>query len=185
LLPPGSLRALLPFAAIAFAYVGIETALTVLAVPFATGALTLPAARGLAAISAFWSGLLAGRVGLLLLRGAIDARHLAAAGAAGAAVLAAGALARPVEIELLFGAVGLALGFVFPVLVALAGERAAEARGVAIGLVVGAGALGGFALPWLHGAIGDRGGPALAVGSLAVWSALAGAAAWLARRGER
>jgi len=48
------------------------------------------------------------------------------------------------------------------VMVALAGARAPEARGAAIGLVVGAGALGGFALPWLHGALGDLAGPALA-----------------------
>src|SRR5262245_58140032 len=183
LLPPGAASALLPFAVISFAYVGVETALTVLAVPYARLALGLPEVRGLAAISAFWGGLFAGRLGLLLARGRIDARYLAAAGAAAALILGAGVAARVAAIELLFGAVGAALGLVFPVMVALASERAAAARGMAIGLVVGAGALGGFALPWLHGALGDAGGPALGLGTLALWAALASAAAMRAQKG--
>ncbi len=185
LLPPGAARALLPFALISFAYVGVETALTVLAVPYATLALGLPEARGLAAISAFWAGLLAGRLGLLLAPGRIGPRYLVFAGAAGALVLGAGVAAAVAEVELLFAAAGATLGLVFPLLVALAGERAAAARGTAIGLVVGAGALGGFALPWLHGALGDASGPAFAVASLAPWSALAAAAAWSAGRETR
>ncbi len=183
-LPPGAARALVPFAVISFAYVGIETALSVLAVPYATRTLGQPEARGVAAISAFWAGLLAGRLALLLARGAIDARYLLGAGAAGALVLGAGVASRVAPIELLFGATGAALGLVFPLMVALAGERAVAARGTATGLVVGAGALGGFALPWLHGALGDAAGPAAAVGALAVWPALVAAAAWRARRSE-
>jgi fucose permease len=182
LLPPGAARALLPFAWISFAYVGLETALTVLAVPYATRALGLPEARGLAAISALWAGLLAGRLGLLLAPGRIDARYLAAAGAAGALVLGAGVAAGVAQLELLFFATGAALGLVFPLMVALNGERSASARGAAIGLVVGAGALGGFALPWLHGALGDAAGPAHAVGALALWAATAAAAAWHVHR---
>ena len=49
---------ILPFAAVAAAYVGAETTLTLLAVPFATAGLGLAEARGLRAISAFWLGLL-------------------------------------------------------------------------------------------------------------------------------
>jgi len=184
LLPPGAARALLPFAVISFAYVGVETALTVLAVPYASLALGLGEARGLAAISAFWGGLLAGRLGLLLARGRIDSRYLAAAGAGAALILGAGVGARIAAVELLFAGVGAALGLVFPVMVALAGERAGAARGTAIGLVVGTGALGGFALPWLHGALGDAGGPALGLGTLALWAALASAAAMRARTGQ-
>jgi FHS family glucose/mannose:H+ symporter-like MFS transporter len=173
LLPTGAARALAPFALISFAYVGVETALTVLAVPYATRTLGLPEARGLAAISAFWAGLLAGRLALLPVRGRIDARHLVFGGASGALLLGAGVAAKLAAVELLFGATGAALGFVFPVMVALAGERAGPARGTATGLVVGAGGLGGFALPWLHGALGDAVGPGVAVGALAAWSALA------------
>jgi fucose permease len=185
LLPPGALAALLPFAAIAFAYVGIETALTVLAVPYATTALGLSQARGLAAISAFWAGLLVGRLAVLAVRGSIDARHLAVAGAAGALVLALGVAAGTRAVELLFGATGACLGLVFPVMVALTGESAGTARATAIGIVVSAGALGGFALPWLHGALGDAAGPAVGVGALAVWAAVAAAAARAVRRGSR
>jgi fucose permease len=185
LLPPGAARALFPFAAISFAYVGIETALTVLAVPYATRALGLAEARGLAAISALWAGLLAGRLGLLLAPGRIDARYLVLAASAATVVLGAGVAAGRDEVEILFAAVGAALGLVFPLMVALAGERAGGARGLAIGLVVGSGALGGFALPWLHGALGDAVGPALAVGALTPWCALAAAAAWYAGRGPR
>jgi len=177
LLPPGALARLAPFAAIAFAYVGVETALTVLALPYASAALGLPHARGLAAISAFWAGLLAGRLVVLPLRGAIDARHLAAAGGAGALVLAAGVASGTRAVELVFAATGLCLGLVFPVMVALTGESAGTARATAIGLVVSAGALGGFLLPWLHGALGDVAGPGLAVGSLAAWCAVASGAA--------
>src|SRR5262245_6427567 len=164
LLPAGAARALLPFALISFAYVGMETALTVLAVPYATLALGLPEARGLAAISAFWAGLLAGRLGLLLAPGRIDARYLVLAGAAGALVLGTG-VGAGAEVEVVFAAAGVTLGLVFPLMVSLAGEQVVAARGTAIGLVVGAGALGGFALPWLHGTLGDAAGPAPAVAS--------------------
>jgi len=182
LLPAGLLRTLFPFAVISFGYVGLETALTVLAVPYATVALGLPHARGLAAISAFWAGLLLGRLAVLAVRGAIDARHLAAAGAAGALVLAAGVASGTHAIEALLAATGACLGLVFPVMVALTGEGAGSARATAIGLVVSAGALGGFLLPWLHGALGDAAGPRVAVGTLAVWAALAAAAARSVRR---
>jgi fucose permease len=181
LLPPGAARALLPFALISFAYVGVETALTVLAVPYATDAMGLAEARGVAAISAFWAGLLAGRLALLLVRGAIDARYLVFAGTAATLVLGAGTAARVAPIELFLGAAGATLGLVFPLMIALVGERAGSARGTATGLVVGAGALGGFTLPWLHGALGDAVGPGFAVGSLAAWAALLAASAWSTR----
>jgi fucose permease len=181
LLPSGATRTLLPFALISFAYVGVETALTILAVPYATGAMGLVEARGVAAISAFWAGLLAGRLALLLARGAIDARYLVFAGTAATLVLGAGTAARVAPIELFFGVAGATLGLVFPLMIALVGERAGSARGTATGLVVGAGALGGFALPWLHGALGDAVGPGFAVGSLAAWAVLLAAAARTAR----
>jgi hypothetical protein len=40
-----------------------------------------------------------------------------------------------------------------------------------VGLVVGAGSLGGFALPWLAGALGDRIGARGAVAALALAAA--------------
>ena len=39
-----------------------------------------------------------------------------------------------------------------------------------MGLVAAAGALGGFVVPWLTGALGDAAGVGIALGSLAAWS---------------
>ncbi len=176
--------ALLPFAIIGFGYVGIETAMTIFAVPYATDALQLGAERGRSAISAFWFGLFAARLALLLVRGRIDTRYLVASGLLGSAALAAGIGLGWRQSELVFASVGVALGIVFPLMIALAGERFRDARATAIGLVAGAGALGGFAIPWLHGAIGDRAGVAVALASLAFWSLVMAAAARAARRGD-
>jgi MFS family permease len=175
--------AILPFALVGFAYVGIESSLTIFAAAYASGALALPVERGLAAISAFWLGLLGGRLALLAVRRTIDARLLVGAGLFGAAVLGLGLGLRLAQLELVFAAVGLVLGFVFPVMIALAAERFPEARGTATGLVAGAAALGGFVLPWVHGALGDRGGAHAALASLAVWALVVAGAAWWAGRG--
>ncbi len=169
-----------PFALAAFAYVGIESAITVFAVPYATQAHGVDAARGLASISVFWLGLFAGRLAPAALPFAPDARWIAVGGAASAVVLAlGGGVLSP---ELVFGATGLALGCVYPLAVAIVGQRFPDARGTAAGLTAGAGALGGFVVPWLHGAIGDRFGVSAAVASLALWSLAVGGAALLVRR---
>jgi fucose permease len=160
------LRGLAPWALVCFAYVGLETALSVFAVPYARG-LGLDAGRGMRALSIFWVGLLAARIAFAVLGRPAGAGLLRLAGLAGALVLAAGALARAPLPELVFLATGLGLGVVFPLVVLFAGEAWPERRASAVGLVVGAGALGGFAVPWLAGEIGDRLGPAAAVGSLA------------------
>jgi fucose permease len=167
------LSRLWPLAAGSFGYVGLETALSVFAAPHAAG-LGLDPSRGLRALSAFWVGLFLARVGFAALRRPASRGQLRAAGLAGAVALGAAAFVRELPPELSFLAVGLALGVVFPVLVTLAGEACPGRRGTAVGLVVGAGSLGGFAVPWAAGAIGDALGPAAAVASLAV---LAGALA--------
>jgi hypothetical protein len=56
---------LFPIAAIAFAYVGVESAVTMFAVPYASGGLGLDAERGRKAIGVFWLGLLVGRLAVL------------------------------------------------------------------------------------------------------------------------
>ena len=175
--------AMLPFALVSFAYVGVETALTLFAVPYAAGALDQDAGRGRDAISALWTGLLGGRLALSLLPGPIDARWLVAAGLLGTLLLGGGVLLRLEWVELHYAATGVALGCVFPLMIALVGQAFPEGRGSAVGLATAAGALGGFALPWLHGALGDAAGPGAAVGSLAVWTlAVAVAAALLRQR---
>lgn len=172
-----SATALLPFAAMAFAYVGVESSLTVFAIPYAADGLSLDPARGRLAISALWLGLCVGRIGTAALP-RHDARLLGLAGVAGFAVLAtAVAFAFP-AVELVFFAGGLALASVYPLTMTLAGQRFPRAQGVATGLAGGAGALGGFSVPWISGALGDAAGIAVAMGSLALWSgAIAVAAA--------
>lgn len=171
---------LLALCAVGFAYVGLETSFTLFAVPYAGEGLGLDPARGRSAISAFWLGLLAGRLALLVLHTA-DARPIAVAGLSAAAIAGVGTLTGWTSIELLLGAIGVALGGIFPLMVTLAGQRNALARGSAVGLVLGSAALGGFVVPWLTGFLGDRIGIVDAVRSLSLWCLWVGAAAaWLA-----
>ena len=173
--------ALLPLAWIAFAYVGVEAAMTIFAIPYASGGLLLGADRGRIAISAFWCGLFVGRLGLLAVRGSPGAQVLIAAGVTGAATLAIGVGWIDNAIEVLFGIVGVALGAVYPLMMTLTGQRFPHARGMAAGLVGAAGALGGLCIPWLTGAIGDGIGIVPAVATLACWSLSLGFAAMFAR----
>ena len=75
----------------------------------------------------------------------------------------------------------MALGCVYPLIMALVGDRVRHARGLAAGLAAGAGALGGTAVPWLTGALGDAQGVAAGVGSLAAWCVSIALGATLAR----
>ena len=160
-------RAVLRFGLVAFAYVGLETALSVLAAPYAAQ-LGLASVRGMRALAAFWLALLVARVVFAALRRPARAAQLRRAGAAGALALAGGVAWPGLPPEALFAAAGLALGVVFPLVVVLAGDAAPGRRATAVGLVVGAGALGGFAVPWLAGTLGDALGAPAAVGALAL-----------------
>jgi fucose permease len=177
-----ALAPLLPLAAVAFAYVGVESAVTVFAVPYASEALALPTSRGQLSISAFWLGLLAGRLVLLAARSAIGAPALVAAGGSAAVLFAAAAIVPAAPLELALLAVGAALGCVYPLMIALAGQTSPSASGTAAGLAAGAGALGGFAVPWISGAVGDAAGIAVGFGSLALWCAAIAVAAAASRR---
>ena len=178
--------ALFALGAVAFAYVGVENGLTLFAVPWGTSGLALSESAGRTSISVFWLGLLAGRLVLVFQRRPPGAGLLAACGFAGAAVVCtASALARP-ELVAVMGLAGLALGPVYPVMISLAGRRFPHATGTAAGLVGGAGALGGFLLPWLTGAVGDAAGVVAAVGVLGAFClVIAGAALALAHRSRR
>jgi fucose permease len=171
-----SLAALVPWMAGAFAYVGIETALSVFAVPHATGAGYAPE-RGMRALSGLWLGLLIARIAFAALRRPARRAQLRVAGGAGALALAAGAVL-PLPPEASLGAAGLGLGVVFPLLVSFAGDAAPASRATAVGVVVAAGSLGGFLVPWAAGALGDRFGTGA---SLALLAALALAIALAAR----
>jgi len=172
-------RSIAPFVVVAFAYLGVEAALGVFAVPFASDGLALDVIRGQTAISSLWFGLLAGRLGTLALRGNLDGRVLIGSGILCCAAIAIGSATGMREIELLYFLVGFSLGPVFPVTIALAGQRFPKAVGSVVGLAVGVGSVGCFAIPWLTGAIGDREGIAIAISWLAGWAvviALGGAA---------
>ena len=166
---PHAPATLLPYALIIFAYVGVETALIVFSRPYVMASHALEPERSRAAISVLWLGLLCGRLLLLGLRGSLDARLLLAAGVLGGVLIAVPALLGGVRVELGFLGVGLALGCVYPVTIALVAQRFPRAPGAATGLAAGAGALGGSAVPWITGALGDAAGVTLAVGSLAIW----------------
>lgn len=177
--------ALLVLGAIAFAYVGIENGLTLFAVPWATAGLGEDEAAGRAGISVFWFGLLLGRLALVPQRRPVGAGLLSLCGFAGAAVVCAGAYFELSSLVAVMGLAGLALGPVYPVMISLAGERFPHAAGTAAGLVGGAGALGGFFLPWIAGAVGDAAGIVTAVTALGAWSLVIGGAAlalWRRRR---
>jgi fucose permease len=167
--------------AVAFAYVGLETALTLFAVPYASEGLMLGADRGRDAISSFWLGLLVGRLLIAVLTTRSDPRFLVGGGLLAALVLTVGIGTGATQLELMVGLCGVSVGFVFPLMVALAGQWFPEQAGTATGLVIGAGCLGGFAVPWLTGAIAETSGVALAVGSLAVWALCIAVAAQGAR----
>ena len=162
--------ALLPFAIISFAYVGVEGGVIVFAVPYTTEGLLLEPSSGLMSISIFWMGLLASRLAALAVRGGLDERALIASGLLGSAALVVGTGLASSHVGVFFFVAGLAVGPVYPVMIALAGQRFPHACGAATGLAGGAGTIGGFSIPWITGAIGDGVGIAIAMGSLGVWS---------------
>ncbi len=178
---PLSLAALAPLALASLAYVGLETALTVL-LPAYASALGAADAVGPLSISAFWGGLFAARVVYARIGGVARPRSLRLAGALGALLLALGTASGPAQLAAMAAAVGLALGVVFPLLVALAGDAAPARRATALGLVVAAGSIGGVALPWLAGVAGDRLGPRAAMLALALAAATLAGAARVAER---
>jgi len=176
-LPQDSARSLLrsaalwPFAAVAFAYVGVESAMTLFAIPYADGALGLDLHVGRSAISGLWLGLFAGRMTTALFPPSAGARLIVAAGLASAVCVAAATGFGAPQVVAIFTVTGFTLGCVYPVMIAGAGRQFPEKPGTAAGLVAGAGAIGGFFVPWLTGAIGDALGIATGLGTIAFWSA--------------
>ncbi len=172
---------ILGLCAVGFAYVGVENGVTLFAVPYTGDALGLGEPQGRRAISAFWLGLLLARAALALYRGRVGPSGLAAMGAAGAVVIAGGVASGwppPVPWAL---AVGICLGGVFPLMVTLAGERVPHRVGTATAIVVGTASLGGFVVPWMAGALGERAGVSVAMASLAIVCLALAVAAWSAR----
>jgi fucose permease len=177
---PRLLPVMWPLGLAAFAYVGIEACMTLFAVPYAEG-LGLSAESGQYGISFFWVGLLAGRL-LVAALGHGDARVVEVGGVASALLLAGAIASSTTAVGVSLFCIGAALGGIYPVVIALAGQRAPGAEGSAAGLVAGLGGIGGFVVPWLTGALGDRAGIAIAYGSVAFWCILAAVGAFIAHR---
>jgi fucose permease len=169
-------------ALIGFSYVGVESVLTLFAVPWSEQRGEL-ASVGQAGISGFWQGLLAGRLLLALRPAAGGAALLSLCGLlGGACVLAIDQLAlKPFALAL--GVTGLVLGPVYPLMITLTAQRFPQSAATTLGLVAGAGACGGFVLPFVCGWLADTAGLSRAT-SLLVACALAIvlAASWLARQ---
>jgi MFS family permease len=174
-------RPLLALMIVGFGYVGVETGLTLFAIPWADSQ-GHGADAGRSAISAFWLGLLCGRLLLVARRPTPSAASLVAGGALGTLVIAA-ALAWSWPPAIAMGGAGFALGAVYPTMIALTGHHFATA-GTALGLVAGAGACGGFALPWLGGVVGDALGARYAVGLLGGSTSLIAVGALVLGRGR-
>jgi fucose permease len=170
----------LALAGVGLAYVGIEAALSMFAVPYAHSGLGLTEGHGQRAISAMWLGVLVGRLLMTLPTRPFDARAIAASGLAGALVIGVGAGLELRQVEWVMGACGLALSGVFPLMISLAGQAIPEARGKAVGVVAGLGSVGGFALPPLTGALADVAGIETAILSLSAWSLAIALAGWAA-----
>jgi fucose permease len=178
-------KAIIPFVVVAFAYLGLETAMAVFAIPYATDGLALDVIHGQTAISGMWLGLMAGRLGTLLLRGNLDGRVLIGSGILCCAAITISAAVDSSQIAILYFCVGFALGPVFPLAIALAGQRFPHALGSVIGLAAGAGSTGCFVIPWLTGALGDQMGIAFAVKWLSVWALVIALGGAVILRGRR
>jgi MFS family permease len=134
--------------------------------------LALDPLRGQQAISGLWLGVLVSRACLLAAGSRLGLRAIAGAGVVSMVVTACAVLSGARTVELVFGAIGLAVGAVYPLTMALIGQRFVDARGTATGIAGGAGALGAVVAPWLTGALGDRVGVGLGVASMALWGLL-------------
>jgi FHS family glucose/mannose:H+ symporter-like MFS transporter len=168
-----------------FAYVGVESALTIFVVDYTVADLDLGAARAAGTISAFWGGLLVGR-----LASGLSPRSPGAGATAMAALLAAGiTLGFGVGIfgvpELAMASAGFVLGGVFPVMIGLAGQTLPSSPATAVGLAGGLGSLGGFLVPWYTGQLASTAGLPFAISSLSGWLLLLVAAAMTARLSRR
>lgn len=172
ILPRKKLMPLLLLAGIGFAYIGLEAAVMGFAVPYASDVLGLTVQHGQWAISTYWLGIFLARLlgssmsripqnGLLFFAGALGT----------VTVLFFTYTLRP-EIEWFTGLLGFSIGAVYPLVLSLVGGAIPEARARNIGLVIAIGSVGGTAIPWWTGLLGDYAGMRMAMLSTAAWCVL-------------
>ena len=164
-----------------FAYVGVESALTLFIADHATSDLGLPASRAARTISAFWGGLLVGRLAVGLSPRSPGAGTISGLAVIAAIIVLAFGLSWIDTPEIAAALVGFFLGGVFPVMIGLAGIALPSSAGTAIGLAGGLGSLGGFVIPWFTGRLATHGGLSIGIASLSAWLLLLVTAAGFVR----
>ena len=170
--PANSKLALAAICVATFAYVGVESALTIFVVDHTVTDLDLSATRAARTISAFWGGLLVGRLASGLSARSPGAGATAVSALLGAALVLGFGLGILEIPELAMAMTGLVLGGVFPVMIGLAGQSLPSSPATAVGLAGGLGSLGGFIIPWYTGRLASTDGLPFAITSLAGWLGL-------------
>jgi FHS family glucose/mannose:H+ symporter-like MFS transporter len=137
-----------------FCYVAAEMGVSSWVVRYLADA---PAAVATGALSLYWGGLMLGRIVSAAIADRFDHVRLAAVASVVAGAALAGAVASPwigVSVAL-FGVVGFAFGPIFPLVMALGGERYPERAAAVSGLLTGAAIAGSIVLPPLMGFLSE------------------------------
>jgi fucose permease len=144
----------------------------------------LPMTQASLALTLFWGGIAVGRLVFARIGNRLDPQRSAAALAVVGGVMLAVALLLPVSAlsPLLFGAVGLAFGPIFPLMVAAAGARMPGESAMVTGTLVFAAVVGVVIYPPAIGFLSDVIGLHAAMMGTAVMAFACGAAAWTAIR---
>jgi fucose permease len=144
----------------------------------------LPIAQAGFALSMFWAGILVGRLVFARIGNGLDPQRSASALAlAGGALLAVAVLVPVSDVSpFLFGAVGLAFGPIFPLVVAAAGARMPGESATVTGTLVFSAVIGAVAYPPAMGYLSEIIGLQAAMFGTALAAVGCGVAAWASRR---
>ena len=144
----------------------------------------LPITQASLALTLFWAGIAVGRLVFARIGNRLDPQRSAAALAVAGGALLTVALLLPISpaSPLLFGAVGLAFGPIFPLMVAAAGARMPGESATVTGTLVFAAVVGVVIYPPAIGYLSDVIGLHAAMMGTAVMAFACGIAAWTAIR---
>jgi FHS family glucose/mannose:H+ symporter-like MFS transporter len=144
----------------------------------------LPLTQASLALTLFWGGIAVGRLAFARIGNRLDAQRSAAVLAVAGGAMLTVALVLPVSAlsPLLFGAVGLAFGPIFPLMVAAAGTRLPGESATVTGTLVFAAVVGVVIYPPAIGFLSDVIGLQAAMMGTAVMAFACGIAAWTAIR---
>lgn len=149
---------------------------------------TAPAAAATSALGLYWAGLAAGRLVGSRIADRFDHLRLAIAAALACAVALVGAVvvpSLPVSVAL-FVVVGFASGPIYPLIVAIGGERFPDRAAAVSGLIVAASVVGAVVYPPLMGVMSVTVGlPVAMIGTAVVVAACGGALVIVSRMPER